>query len=107
MTDETPLESDGTLYLHRCRDSATGKDFAVHLGSDAQLERLQGDLQAQHDGFRTKALEFLTSASEMFARASNALSGANMIAFELDVRANEKKMWSSAASYAARNRRGG
>lgn len=80
-TQETTV-SDGSPDLYRIRDSATGEDFAVRLGTNEQLTRLQADLQAQHDGF-------LRRAFEEFRRAANALSGANLVSYELDRRANE------------------
>jgi hypothetical protein len=76
-----PLEMDGSLDLFRVRDVATGQDFALRLGTKEQLERLQADMMAQHEGYQKQAIELLS-------KAANALSGANIIQYELDRRVN-------------------
>lgn len=61
------------------KDGADGPDFAVRLGTDEQLARLHADLYAQYQSYRAQAIDLLS-------KAENALSGANLIAYEIDRR---------------------
>lgn len=70
---ETPIDT------FQVRDAETGQTFALRLGSDEQLNRLHADLYAQYQGYRQQA-------GELLSKAENALSGANLIAYELERR---------------------
>ena len=72
MNEPQPIEQ---WMIH----TTEGPDFPVRLGTDEQLARTQQDLFAQYQGYRAQAQELLS-------KAENALSGANLLAYELDRR---------------------
>lgn len=61
------------------KDGATGRWCAVREATDEHLQKQGQDLFAQYNGYRKQA-------EEMLSKGENALSGANMVAYELNRR---------------------